>query len=170
MGNDNLFLLKGQFSLLFGKCSRGSALLSAQNQINRFCLKITMGELQPTMGTHHSQQHPWSAHTYSCSWWVGYNGMGKPGSAVGITGKTPPLFPCWGCVSICDLHHSSQIHAALPAWHQRQELDSRGEMTLRRTSSTDEFANDFLPSHFKGGIILSSCSAAGCSIACRRLC
>lgn len=39
MGNDNLLLLKRQFSLLLGKCSWGSVFLSTQRQINRFCFR-----------------------------------------------------------------------------------------------------------------------------------
>lgn len=39
MGNDNLLLLKRQFSLLLGKCSWGSVFLSTQRQINGFCLR-----------------------------------------------------------------------------------------------------------------------------------
>lgn len=39
MGNDNLLLLKRQFSLLLGKCSWGSVFLSTQRQINRFWLR-----------------------------------------------------------------------------------------------------------------------------------
>lgn len=74
-----------------------------------------------------------------------------------------PLFSSriWVCMSICDLQCSSQLQSVLTALHQRQELDFLGEMTLRRTSSTNEFTNDFLPSYFNGGIIHSSCSRSG---------
>lgn len=98
MGDDNLFLLKRQFSLLLGKRSQGSIFLSTQREINRFCLKNVTGEVQcswrhslATVGSTLGVPMPIKAH----SGWVGDNAgavMGNPGSAVRITGKTPLFF------------------------------------------------------------------------------
>lgn len=135
MGNDNLFLLERQFSLLLGKCSQGSIFLSTQRQINRFCLKnmkcSAAGDVRPPRlaapsGSPHLLRLTvggWAI-TQVLLWQTWEVPLGKPLFSSGI----------WVCVSICDPQRGSRFQAALTALHQRQELYSLGKMTLRRTS------------------------------------
>lgn len=140
MGNDNLLLLKRQFSLLLGKCSWGSVFLSTQRQINGFCLRTRWMKCS-TAG---SIPLLWFSAPLGCphliqlmvGGWVNTQGLLRTTweAQSELQGKTLFSPQTHVCTSICAPQHSSQPQSVPAAFHQHQELYSLGAMTLRRTS------------------------------------
>lgn len=101
MGNDNLLLLKRQFSLLLGKCSWGSVFLSTQRQINRFWLRTqwmkcsTAGNI-PLLWFAAPLGCPHLAQLTVGGWVNTEDVMDNLGSADLIAGKTPLFSPNTG--------------------------------------------------------------------------